>query len=251
MRIASIGDSFTEGVGDDIAPYAVRGWADLVAAGLAAAGHEVRYANFAIRGRLMKAIVDEQLPQALDLDPLPELLTVNGGGNDMLRPNLSMDDMRAQTERVIAACRDRGVRPLIVTGGNPSAHLPRQRMIDQRCDDFEQMLEELVKDHPGLDVVNNLADAELRTAPYWATDRLHLNALGHARVAARVLTALGIDTELPRAGDTDTVRTGLLADARFAAVYLLPWIGRRLLRRSSGDGRVAKYPDWVSIDMPA
>ena len=49
---AAIGDSFTEGVGDELPDGTVRGWADFVALGLAAAAHEpIGYANLAIRGR--------------------------------------------------------------------------------------------------------------------------------------------------------------------------------------------------------
>lgn len=48
----AIGDSFTEGYGDDLPDGRVRGWADLVALGLAAANpRQVTYANLAIRGR--------------------------------------------------------------------------------------------------------------------------------------------------------------------------------------------------------
>ncbi|GMA34335.1 hypothetical protein GCM10025876_05390 [Demequina litorisediminis] len=42
--------------------------------------------------------------------------------------------------------------------------------------------------------------------------------------------------------------TGVLVEARYYATYVLPWIGRRLTGRSSGDGRSAKFADWVRID---
>ena len=46
----AIGDSFTEGVGDELPDGRVRGWADQVALGLALASPEpVTYANLAIR----------------------------------------------------------------------------------------------------------------------------------------------------------------------------------------------------------
>ncbi len=52
IRFVAIGDSFTEGVGDEPAPGIVRGWADLVAQGWAdAVGEPVDYANLAIRGQ--------------------------------------------------------------------------------------------------------------------------------------------------------------------------------------------------------
>ena len=65
----AIGDSFTEGVGDDLPDGRVRGWADLVALGIAAASTEpVTYANLAIRGRLLAPIVSEQLDAAVPVE---------------------------------------------------------------------------------------------------------------------------------------------------------------------------------------
>ena len=85
VRYVAIGDSFTEGVGDEPEPGVVRGWADLVAQGWAdATGGSVEYANFAIRGKLARPIIAEQLEPALALKPTH--LSFNGGGNDMLRP---------------------------------------------------------------------------------------------------------------------------------------------------------------------
>jgi lysophospholipase L1-like esterase len=90
-RYVAIGDSFTEGLWDDPdgreAPQ--RGWADLLASHLSArrtaAGAEpLQYANLAIRGRLLRPILVEQVPAALDLGP--DLVSLVGGGNDLLRP---------------------------------------------------------------------------------------------------------------------------------------------------------------------
>ncbi|MBN9188474.1 MAG: SGNH/GDSL hydrolase family protein, partial [Microbacterium sp.] len=89
VRFVAIGDSFTEGVGDELPDGRVRGWADLVAQGWAdAAGEPIEYANLAIRGKLIQPIVDEQLEPALALKPTH--LSFNGGGNVMLRPRTSV-----------------------------------------------------------------------------------------------------------------------------------------------------------------
>src|SRR5215475_764137 len=78
----AVGDSFTEGMNDLRPDGTFRGWADLVAARLAAerargtadgradapsAKGDFGYANLAVRGRLFHAIVDEQVPVALSL----------------------------------------------------------------------------------------------------------------------------------------------------------------------------------------
>src|SRR2546423_2809204 len=84
QRYVAIGDSFTEGL-DDVDPATgyFRGWADIVAARLAAEVPDFTYANLAIRGRLFAPIVAEQLPVAQELRP--DLVSFAAGGDDALR----------------------------------------------------------------------------------------------------------------------------------------------------------------------
>ena len=248
IRIASIGDSFTEGVGDELPDGTPIGWADRVAAGLASAdpAREVYYANFAIRGRLQHAIVHEQLDAALALDPLPTHLTFNGGGNDMVRPGYSDERMATMINRVFDECAARGVHVVILSGPDPSDRLPggkRMRTLGTR-------LTELVADlaqRDNVTFVDNFRDVETRRAVYWSVDRLHLNPLGHERIASRVLTALGVPTEAPTASDAHPLPGGIVGELRYWRAYVMPWIGRRLTGRSSGDGRSPKFPDWVLV----
>jgi lysophospholipase L1-like esterase len=85
VRYVAIGDSFTEGVGDDLPDGRVRGWADLVAQGWAdATAAPVEYANIAIRGKLAWPIVDEQLEPALALSR--RTCRSTAAAIDMIRP---------------------------------------------------------------------------------------------------------------------------------------------------------------------
>src|SRR4051812_29276181 len=79
----AIGDSFTEGVGDD--PRRARsGWAGRVADILEAHVSRLEYVNFAASGKLANEILAEQLDSALEL--CPDLITVAAGGNDLILP---------------------------------------------------------------------------------------------------------------------------------------------------------------------
>ena len=60
----AIGDSFTEGVGDPAPGGGFRGWADRVAGLLAVRYPGLRYANLAVRGKLLRQIVADQVPAA-------------------------------------------------------------------------------------------------------------------------------------------------------------------------------------------
>lgn len=240
----AIGDSFTEGYGDDLPDGTIRGWADLVALGLAAASPEpVRYANLSIRGRKLAPLLKEQLQAAIDLRP--QLISLNGGGNDILRPRVAITDiaagLTAAAHRVVGA----DIHLLLLSGANPSRHLPAGRLIRRRG---QQLDDAVLATYPraGVTFVDNWADRELADIRYWSADRMHLNALGHVRVATNVLTAL----QVPVPDEWSALEAaGAAGDRglRYYREYVLPWIGRRLARRSSGDGRTPKIPELMPV----
>ncbi|MEU7869297.1 SGNH/GDSL hydrolase family protein [Dactylosporangium sp. NPDC049140] len=248
MRYVAIGDSFTEGMGDERTDGTPRGWADLVAAGLAAAtGEEVQYANLAIRGRLLGPILDEQLGVALSLAPPPTLLSLNGGGNDMMRRGTDIEHLLRLTESALQRTTAAGVRMLLLSGADPSEHLPMGKVIHRKGTILSAAVQELTARYDNVVFVNVFGDEEVRRAPYWSGDRLHLNSAGHRRVAGLVLTALGHPTAAHQVEAGLGSARGLLAEARYYREHVLPWVSRRLRGRSSGDGRAAKYPTWTPV----
>jgi lysophospholipase L1-like esterase len=251
VRYVAIGDSFTEGVGDPV-PGGVRGWADLVALGLAAdAGRGVHYANLAIRGRLLEPIATEQCDAALELDPRPDVMTFNGSGNDMMRPGWNAVRIEALIRRVMERTESAGVRLVMLSGPDPTERLPRGRVFAERAGELMEIVDRVVGEYPHVMFVDNYRDREMRRAAYWSEDRLHLNALGHSRVAARVLAAMGVETDLPVAASSDLGSRGLLSEAAYVGRYVLPWLGRRLTGKSSGDGRDPKHATWSLVEPPA
>jgi lysophospholipase L1-like esterase len=249
MRYAAIGDSFTEGFGDEQPDGSVRGWADLVAAGLAAAqGEAIQYANLAVRGRLLEPIVTEQLPAALSLRPT--LMTLNGGGNDMLRPRTDVAHLMALTTRAVDRCKADGVRLVLLSGADPSDRLPFGRTVRRRGEQLTEGVAALAAQHDLL-FVDCFHDIEIRRAHYWSADRLHLNAAGHQRVAGLVLEALGA-SKSPEPGHATSPETRkLLAEARYYWDHVLPWVQRRLRGRSSGDERNGKHVEWTPVEPAA
>jgi len=244
----AIGDSFTEGVGDELPDGRVRGWADFVAIGLRQASDSpVCYANLAIRGRKLAPLIDEQLQPAIALRP--QLLSINGGGNDIMRPRVAIRTISDQLTDAVRRIVDAGIHALLLSGANPSSHLPAGKLIRARG---EQLAVAVRADRPSEHVtfVDNWADATLEDIRYWSPDRMHLNALGHARVASNVLTALGVAVPAEWGIDEVAAAPPGPRSKRTIAYYrefVLPWIGRRLTGRSSGDGRSAKFPDFVTV----
>ncbi|GAB3464984.1 SGNH/GDSL hydrolase family protein [Actinophytocola sediminis] len=244
----AIGDSFTEGVGDEPVDGASRGWADLVASGLASAtGETVHYANLAVRGRLLEPIATAQLDAALALSPAPSLLSFNGGGNDMMRPGVDLARLVRLTEQVIRRCADAGVRLILLSGADPSARLPLGRMIHRRGTVLTTAVTRLAARHD-LVFVDMFNDREIRGPGYWSADRLHLNSDGHRRVASRVLAALDHPVTAHTVAPPPAGARSVRAEARYYREHVLPWLNRRVRRQSSGDDRAGKHPTWVPVD---
>jgi hypothetical protein len=119
QRYVAIGDSFTEGMvdPDPVQPDAFVGWADRLAASLdayaAAAGRDFAYANLAVRGRKLDDIVGPQLEAAVAMGP--DLVSMVGGGNDILRPSVDLDILAARLEEAVIRLRASGADVLLAT----------------------------------------------------------------------------------------------------------------------------------------
>ena len=246
VRYVAIGDSFTEGVGDEV-EGSPRGWADLVAQGWAdSRGEQVAYANLAIRGKLVQPIVVEQLERALALGPTH--LSFNGGGNDMLRPRTPISRIADAFSHVRRRCQEEGVTLILLSGANPSAQLPLPALIQRRGDALSAAVEERIAGDDDIVTAFNWPDTELSDPSYWSADRLHMNTRGHHRVAARVLDALGEDVPEDWWSLSEPDRTVRLDRSRYFREHLGPWLKRRLTGTSSGDGREPKYAEWLPVD---
>lgn len=246
IRYVAIGDSFTEGVGDEMSDGGVRGWADLVAQGWAdATGEPISYANLAIRGKLVWPIVEEQLEPALALHPTH--LSFNGGGNDMLRPRTTIAHVADAFTRVLQRCDEEGVRVILLSGANPSSHLPMGRLVQRRGDELSEAVVGRIANRDDVFQALNWPDAELTRPDYWSQDRLHMNSRGHHRVAARVLDSLGLQVPDGWWSLTEEDTTVRLRGAAYYRAHVGPWVRRRLTGRSSGDGRLPKFGTWTEV----
>ncbi|MEU6403253.1 SGNH/GDSL hydrolase family protein [Streptomyces sp. NPDC046985] len=240
--LVAIGDSFTEGMSDLLPDGSYRGWADQLATRMAARSPGFRYANLAVRGKLIGQIVEEQVAMAAAMRA--DVVTLVGGLNDTLRPSCDMGRVRAllteAVERLTPSC---GQLVLMRSPGRQGPVLDRFR---PRMEELFACVDALAEKHGAL-VVDLYGAPSLADPRLWDVDRLHLTAEGHRRVAEAVWQSLGYEAEDPewRTPIPATAPPGWtsrrIADARFAQQHLLPWIGRRLTGRSSGDGRTGAH----------
>ena len=248
----AVGDSFTEGLDDQYPDGGFRGWADLVAARLAAESPEgLGYANLAVRGRLFPEVVAEQVPAAVAMKP--DLVSFAAGGNDVLRRSFDPAGMIERFDRVVADLRATGADVILFRFADVMARLPGQRLIAPRVAFLNTAVGETAQRHGAL-LVDLFADDEFHNPALWSVDRLHLAAAGHRRVAGHVLTALDVKPDPEWLAPVD--RPAPLrwvaargADAQWAARHFAPWVKRRLTGRSSGDTVSAKRPALGPVDQ--
>ncbi|GAA4929096.1 SGNH/GDSL hydrolase family protein [Streptomyces coeruleoprunus] len=244
----AVGDSFTEGMSDLLPDGSYRGWADLLAARLAARTPGFRYANLAVRGKLIGQIVDEQVGPASEMGA--DVISLVGGLNDTLRPKCDMGLVRGRleeaVERLAPSCKQ------LVLMRSPGRRGPVMERFRPRMEELFAYVDELADRHGAL-VVDLYGAEALGDQRMWDVDRLHLTAEGHRRVAEAVWQTLGLEAEDDwRAPLPPHVRAPWverrIGDLRFARQHLGPWIGRRLTGRSSGDGRPAKRPELLPYE---
>lgn len=242
-RYVALGDSFTEGVGDHDPdrPHGVRGWADRFAEALGR-HHDLRYANLAIRGRTLDAILAEQVGPALDLEP--DLLSVYAGGNDILRPRIDIDALVGRYDEAVARFRAAGAHVVLFTGFD-LGFAPVFRHLRGRVATYNELVREVADDR-GATLVDFWRLREYHDPRLWDVDRLHMSAAGHQRMAIAVLDALGLPhglrpLDLAPLPEMDR-RQRRAADLAWARAHAGPWVQRRLRGTSSGDHLSARRP---------
>ncbi|ADG88916.1 SGNH/GDSL hydrolase family protein [Thermobispora bispora] len=253
----ALGDSFTEGLNDPLPEGAAqdpngitryRGWADRVAERLAELEPGFRYANLAVRGKLIDQIIADQVPRAIEMKP--DLISFCAGGNDLLRPGSDPDRVAKKLATAVRDLRKTGAEVIMFTGTDPR-DTPLMRMGRGKFAVFF-MHTRAIADMYGCHLVDLWPMQSLRDPRAWSEDRLHLNAEGHRLVAAKVLDVLGVPSKDDwrkkwpplEAVDPWTKRR---EDTLWLKNHVAPWIGRRIRGVSSGDGVPPKRPELAPL----
>jgi lysophospholipase L1-like esterase len=250
-RYVAIGDSSSEGMDDPDGQGGYRGWADRLAAHIAASQTEpLLYANLAIRGRTTRQILDEQLAPALSMRP--DVATVVAGTNDLLGRRFDAQRVGADVCTMQRALIEAGAIVMTFTLPDLRRVMPFARVLGKRQTALNDALRAACR-QSGARLLD-LAAFEIGSDPrLWSDDRLHANSLGHARIAAAFAYTLGLPgtdrawaESLPPL-PPPTVATLLGAELAWGRNHLIPWLWRHMLGRSSGDGRSCKRPELTRV----
>lgn len=244
-RYVAIGDSQTEGLWDFDDCGALIGFADRLAAELAAHHPGLRYANLAVRGRRIRDALDEQLPQALAMQP--DLVTVCIGMNDVTRPGRFFDRALADLDELHEQLARCGATVVTTTFPDLSRILPIGRVLAARVERINASIRAAADRH-GFALVDLYNAPSLTAADVWSADRVHGSTKGHILFAAAAAEALGLpgsNHDWAHSQD-DTTRQSFASRAYSQLLWtqnmLMPWIWRHARGLSSGDGRSARRP---------
>lgn len=248
-KYIALGDSFTEGLWDERADGSLRGWADRLADELARleAPEPLAYANLAVRGKLVKQVLADQVPVAEEHLKPGDIVTYHAGANDALRPSVDFDQVERDYRESVQRLTATGATVLLFSAaGRFGAKGRMNEGLAQRLERFNQVINNAAKDF-GATVIPTAYVPALHDYRFWDSDRLHLTPEGHRRVAHAALETLGLPHDatwreaLPPARPKPMV-VRLVVNIKWWITFVIPWIYRRVRGISSGDNRSAKYP---------
>lgn len=250
-RYVALGDSCAEGLDD---PYpdgsTYRGWTDLTATALAKVSPALRYANLAVRGRRLDQILAEQVPLAVA--QRPDLVTLFGGGNDLLQGR--WQSTAHSLDATVAALAE--VTHTVVLFTLPNiARLPGLGRLRPRVERLNDLIAATAARY-GAMLVDVREDPYCDDERLYGADRLHLGVLGHQRVAAHLLDALAVPANpdwlapLPPAASDPLWRKASrqwtwMRHHVYPAVHST--VRNKLIGRQPGDGVLPKRPELTPV----
>jgi lysophospholipase L1-like esterase len=185
-RFVAVGDSMAEGVGDASPGYRHLGWADLVAERL-----DAEYLNLGKRNLLASEVRATQLQCALQFRP--DLAAVLCGGNDLMRRDHDPDAVEREVDGIVASLRSAGADVIMVA---PFDMSQTELLPDELRATWSSLIErmgalaERVARRNGAVLVDFREHPAGADASIYSSDRIHLNARGHAICAADTLKML-------------------------------------------------------------
>lgn len=187
----ALGDSFTEGVGDPVAGFAMLGVADRLAVVLRQSNPDLYYANLAQRGLLMSEIREQQLEAALTLKP--DLVSVVAGANDILTGRCSAARWEEELRTLYQGFADAGATVIAAT--LPEFPIlrtlpgPLQARVKGNLVRGNALIERLAV-QCRIVLVDTWAISQRSEPGDWSEDGVHLNARGYFKLAREVVALL-------------------------------------------------------------
>jgi lysophospholipase L1-like esterase len=191
-RLVAIGDSVAEGVREPAPGYLDLSWVDRIARALHDVNPGLVHLNLGVRGLLAAQVRERQLAAALEFGP--DLAIVTCGGNDVRRPAYDAEGVERELDAMVGALRAAGsdVLTLGLMDITRSGVIPAKYALalSSGIRRLAEITEDVAVRHGALHL--RFTDHPAAGEPdILSSDLLHLNARGHAIVAAETIRGLG------------------------------------------------------------
>jgi lysophospholipase L1-like esterase len=190
-RVAVLGDSIAEGVREPHDGYLDLSWIDRIADPLRAVAPGLTVMNLGVRDLLAAEVRERQLEAALAFQP--DLSIVAAGGNDALRRSFVPEQVARELDGIVGPLRQAGADVLmielmdIVSSGLVPAEYAGP--LDERMRALADITRTVAARH-GAMLVEMRGHPASADPDVYSSDRLHLNARGHAIVATEAVRVL-------------------------------------------------------------
>jgi lysophospholipase L1-like esterase len=190
-RVVVLGDSIAEGVREPHEGYLDLSWIDRIARSLRVSVRGLCVTNLGLRDLRAAEVREQQLPAALGFRP--DLAIVAAGGNDALRRSFEPGRVARELNEIVGSLRRSGADVLMIELMDivASGLIPAQFAgpLDERMRALAAITREVAIRHGAMlvEMRNHPASAD---PGVYSSDRLHLNARGHAIVATEAVRVL-------------------------------------------------------------
>ncbi|MEU6217927.1 SGNH/GDSL hydrolase family protein [Streptomyces sp. NPDC047022] len=230
LRFVALGDSLTEGVGDPVGDT-WRGWAELLAGGLAPDGAPAGFTNLAVSGAQTRDVLERQTPAALELSP--DVVSVVIGVNDTLRYTFDIHAVAARLDKVYAAFRAQGAVLLTACLPDPGSMLRLPGSLARPLARRQRAVNTVVhalSERYGAVHLHAAEGGWVTDRAMWSADRLHPGERGHRQLALHfhaLLAQAGVATGSAPAAEPEFPPPTRSASLWWLATAGTGWVARR------------------------
>ncbi|MEV1077631.1 SGNH/GDSL hydrolase family protein [Streptomyces sp. NPDC050211] len=187
QRLAVLGDSFAQGLGDPSPGYAQVPWPERISAALGSGKPGFGYLNTGVMGKRTSEVRAEQLEQVLAFRP--DLVNVAAGGNDLFDSEPDLDGVESDLDAIYAALRAQGADIFAFTVANVFDTVPELAVFSDRMAALNDRIRAVARRHGA--VLIEMWEHPVRLRPnLMSADGIHFTIEGHAALAAEIVKAL-------------------------------------------------------------
>ncbi|WP_141444384.1 SGNH/GDSL hydrolase family protein [Bacillus cereus] len=189
-RFVAIGDSFTEGIGDEVEGIALKSWIDHF---VQLCENDIEYANFAKRGLVTEEIRSQQLEKALTFNP--DLVSLITGANDVLKGRWNHDAYKNDMEFMVDTLSKAGADIIIANLPDFTVRLPfafeKKQVIKEQLLEANEVIRSLSREYK-LHHVDFWNHHLVNDNTLWSKDLIHPNSKGYVKVAELIFSSLPV-----------------------------------------------------------